>query len=235
MERNELHIVTPSAWLADRVRESTVTADRFDISVIPYGLDLDAFAPRDRAECRNILGIPADAEVLLFAAHSVSNRRKGFRLLLEALEQIGGRDRLFVLSVGRGAPGLPEGLAGRHVGYTGEDRLLAVLYSAADLFVLPSLQDNLPATMLESIACGTPVIAFDAGGIPEAVRSGQTGETVPTGDSAALARAISDLLDQPSYLQELRGSCRDTAVAEYRLDIQASRYGELYAALRSRS
>ena len=232
MDAGDLHIVTPSSWLADRVRQSSVTGYRFPVSVIPYGLDLDAFAPRDRQECRRILGIPADAEVLLFAAHSVGNRRKGFGLLVDALDRIRDRERLFVLSVGRGAPDLAEGIAGRHVGYTGEDRLLGVLYSAADLFVLPSLQDNLPATMLESIACGTPVVAFDAGGIREAVKSGRTGEVVPTGDPGALAAAIAGLLDRPAHLEELRRSCRDTALAEYTLDLQARRYRDLYSTLR---
>jgi len=223
-------IVAPSVWLAREAERSSILG-RLPIYVIPYGLDTETFRPRDRAASRRGLGIPEGARVLLFVAQSTENRRKGFPLLIEALGSLSGRvPDLLLVSVGQGSPetgGLPH----LSLGSVSTDDMLATIYSAADLFVAPSLQDNLPNTVLESLACGTPVVGFKTGGLPDMVRSGSTGALVPTGDVRSLSEAIVSLLNDQSLRSGLSNECRRIAVSEYALHHQAERYQALYADL----
>jgi glycosyltransferase involved in cell wall biosynthesis len=118
-----------------------------------------------------------------------------------------------------------------HLPSVNDDGFLSLIYSAADVFVAPSLADNLPNTILESIACGTPVVAFNAGGIPDAVRPGVTGLLAKTGDAAELRGAILQLLGNDSKRAEMSANCRRIALAEYSLELQASRYVQLYQSM----
>jgi glycosyltransferase involved in cell wall biosynthesis len=106
-----------------------------------------------------------------------------------------------------------------------------MIYSAADIFVLPALQDNFPNTALEALACGLPVIAFDAGGVPEIVRDGLTGLLVEPANPQALASAIEELVGNPERRKEMSANCRRIAVQEYALEVQARRYSDLYSSL----
>ena len=229
LDSSRLQFVTPSRWLAEEIRRSPL-AGRFPISVIPYGLDLNDFAPRDRAACRDILGLPLDAKVLLFVADGLDNERKGFAQLTAALAALPRDVPVAILSVGRNKPDVEIHVPWIHVGSVGNDRLLSVLYSAADIFIIPSLQDNLPNAVLEAMACGTPVLGFAVGGIPDMVRPGVTGMLVPPADVEALGSAIIQLLRDPEHLGEMGLNCRRVAIEEYSLVLQAGRYSKLYAA-----
>jgi glycosyltransferase involved in cell wall biosynthesis len=224
---DQLHIVTPSRWLQEERKRSSLLS-RFSGSVIPYGLDTDLFAPRHRDTARDVLGLPLDAKVVLFLADSVSIPRKGFHILVEALAGIDSVQKMLLLSLGSGEPAVPNSVAHTHVGPVQNDRILSYAYSAADVFVAPSLQDNLPNTILESFASGTPVVAFDIGGIPDAVRPGVTGLLAKPGDPASLRAAILDLLSNHEMRRKMASNCRDVAVNEYSLKLQAQRYIELY-------
>jgi glycosyltransferase involved in cell wall biosynthesis len=224
-----LHIVTPSRWLGDTARESTLLK-RFACTVIPYGLDTSVYKPIERGECRKALDIPLDAKAVLFVADANQNKRKGLSLLLDALSLVRDIPGLVLLSIG----GAPAGIGGDipHVamGQVRDDRLLASVYSAADVLVIPSLQDNLPNTVLEAMACGTPSVGFDVGGIADMIRPGLTGLLAPPRDVPALAGAIRSLLSDENR-GRLGGACRDLAVAEYDLKLQARRYLDLYETL----
>jgi glycosyltransferase involved in cell wall biosynthesis len=223
----QLHIVAPSHWMQEQVQRSSLLS-RFECSHFPYGLDTEVFAPRDRREARARLGIPLDAKVILFVADGVDDPRKGFRLLAEALAGPGQDEGVFLLSIGAGEP--PKlGNAGHvHLPRTSDDALLARIYSAADVFAIPSLQDNLPNTILESLACGVPVVGFDVGGVPDAVRPGVTGLLARVGDVADLREGILELLRNDAKREELSANCRRIALAEYALEIQARRYVQVY-------
>jgi glycosyltransferase involved in cell wall biosynthesis len=117
------------------------------------------------------------------------------------------------------------------LGLLEDEKFLSLAYSAADLFVLPTLQDNFPNTALESLSCGLPVVGFKVGGVPEIVREGCTGLLAEAGNSEALANAIESLLTDPGRRLEMAANCRRIAVEEYRLEIQARRYLELYASM----
>ncbi len=222
-----LHIVTPSRWLARQVRRSPLLRDR-PVSVIPNGLDTQAFSPRDRRSAREVLGVPPEAKVVLFVAQWTGIRRKGFRLLLEALAGLSSVPNLLLMSLGVGGGSDDIGIPHVHFDRTDDDRLLALVYSAADLFVIPSLQDNLPNTVMEAMSCGTPVVGLDVGGIPDMVRPGTTGSLVPPGDVKALGAAIAGLLEDDPKRREMARNCRRIAVEEYSLEVQARRYVELY-------
>lgn len=224
-----LHIVTLCQWMTDQVKQSSLL-NRFPITVIPNGLDLAQFAPRDKRLAREVLSVPPDACVLLFVADGATNRRKGFSLLADALKSLDMPEELYVLSVGHGQPTLDGGVRHLHLGPV-DYRWLSLVYSAADVFVIPSLQDNLPNTVLEAMACGTPVVGFAVGGIPEMVRHGSTGLLVPPADVAALRRTINEMLLNRSRLEEMSHMARRVAVSEYSLDRQARRYNDLYQSL----
>lgn len=230
VDSSRLHFVAPSRWLADEAGRCAFTK-RFPISVIPYGLDLDEFSPRDRTASRESLGLPADARILLFVADGVDNQRKGFALLAAALADLPRDAPVAMLSVGRNKPDVEIHAPWFHVGSVNNDRQLSALYSAADLFVIPSLQDNLPNTVLEAMACGTPVLGFSVGGIPDMVRPGVSGALVAPMDWQALGAEIVRLLRDPGRLRDMGANCRRIATEEYPLGLQAARYRELYQAM----
>lgn len=224
---DRLRIVTPSRWLAQQARRSPLLR-RFSVTVIPNGLDTDIFAPRGRREARPSLGIPLEANVILFVAQSATKRRKGFSLLARALTGLDEVLAPLLISLGKGNPQVGGSLPHLHLGHVKHNRLVALAYNVADLFVIPSLQDNLPNTVLESLACGTPVVGFDVGGIPDMVRPGMTGLLAPVGHVDALREAIQTLLEKPVARTQMSANCRRVAVGEYALEVQARRYVELY-------
>jgi glycosyltransferase involved in cell wall biosynthesis len=229
VDPRRLHFVALNRWMAANLSQHPFL-NRFPVTIIPNGLDTDVFAPRDRKFAREILGLPQDATIILFVASNVQIRYKGFLPLTEALSGLKEQDNLLLISVGTKSE-LNLGIPHAHLGHLNDDRLLALTYNAADLFVVPSLQDNSPNTVLESMACGIPVVGFETGGIPDMVRDGVTGLLAPRNDVAALRRAIEDLLRNPSKREEMSAQSRRIAVAEYTPDRQAARYAALYQAM----
>jgi glycosyltransferase involved in cell wall biosynthesis len=204
---------------------------RFDVSVIPYGLDLDVLKPRPKGAARLALGLPADGQIVLFVAQSIDNPRKGFGLLAQALSGLETDSSLLLLSLGAGRPELSADVPYRQVGYTTDDHLLATVYSAADVFVTPTLQDNLPATVLEAMACGTAAVGFEVGGVPEMIRDGETGLLARAESVPALRSALAEALARPERLAEMGRQSRLVAEGEYSLQLQAERYRDLYRSL----
>jgi glycosyltransferase involved in cell wall biosynthesis len=222
-----LHMVTPSRWLAGEVQRSSLLG-RFAVSVIPYGLATEVFAPRDKRLAREMFGIPTESKVVLFAAQFGGWHNKGFSLLVEALAPLPG---IHLLSVGSGVPSLTLPFPHLRTGLIDNDRIFSWAYSSADLYVTPTLDDNFPNTVMESMSCGTPVVGFEVGGVPDMVRNGVTGLLVPKGDACALRQAIRRVLDSPSLRTEMATNCRRIALEEYDIRLQARRYLELYTSL----
>jgi glycosyltransferase involved in cell wall biosynthesis len=230
-----LHVVGTSRWIAAEAKRSSLLG-RFPVSVIPNGLDTDEFAPRDKGFSRDLWNIPRDAKVVLFAAESIANVRKGFRHVAEALAGITTNvSNLLLVSVGGGKCALPAGLPHLALGKVNNDRMLSTIYAAADVFVIPSLQESFGQTVIESLACGTPVVGFSSGGIPDMVRPGQTGWLAPTGDTRALRDAIAEALSDDARRAAMAATCRAVAVEEYSLDVQSRAYAALYETLIARA
>lgn len=228
-----LTLVSPSRWLADCARSSSLFKDT-RMEVIPYGLDLQRFRPLDKRAARDILGLPQDKNLILFGALAPDDRRKGFAHLKEALGRLaadGGAGDTELVIFGSGRPERPADL-GFPVHYTGrlhDDISLSLLYSAADVFVAPSLQDNLPNTVLEAMACGTPSVAFRIGGMPDMIDHGVNGHLSAPFDTAEMAHGLRDLLGDPRKRSEFGAAARKKAEREYPLARQAEAYRKLYA------
>jgi len=114
------------------------------------------------------------------------------------------------------------------IGFSDDERIMSLVYSAADLFAIPSLQDNLPLAALEALACGLPTVGFHVGGLPDIVREGQTGSLTQPGDIRALCNTIAELLQNGERRASMGQASRRVAVEEFRLDVQARRYVSLY-------
>jgi glycosyltransferase involved in cell wall biosynthesis len=231
---NMMQIVAPSRWLAAEAKKSSLFG-HLPVTVIPYGLETDRFQPRDRHFARQLFEIPSEAKVVLFVADWANEKRKGLDLLLEAIRGLGDLPGLYVFAVGRNVSSKVLGACSKTINYIRDDLTLSLVYSTADVFVVPSLEDNLPLTALEALACGIPTVAFSVGGIPDIVREGQTGILTPTGDVGALRRAIAELLQNPKRRATMSQECRRVAVQEYSLDVQARRYVTLYEELAGRA
>ena len=231
--RDRITIVTPSRWLSDLAKVRF--GELLRVETIPYGLDLKEFKP---AECRNSarmsLGLPAEALVVLTGADSLSDPRKGAALLQEAMELLPPDilQRIHFVTFGASENDARIRCDYTHFGRVPDNRLLNLIYGAADVFVLPTLADNLPNTLLEAMAAGTPSVVFDAGGCPEVVRDGETGFVADYSSIQSLAGAISRMmsLDDES-VNTMRGRCRKVAEEEYSIDLQATRYLDLFAEL----
>ncbi len=222
-------IVSPSSWLAAEARRSSMFKG-FSVEVIPHGLDVEIFKPLDKRTAREVLGLPLDAKVILFAADGVKNNRKGYDLLLEALAQFQGSPAPFLVSLGGGAaPGMAANVCA--LGHISSPRLMALAYSSADVFVAPSRAEAFGQVALEAMACGVPVVAFDVGGLPDMVRPGITGLLAPPEDVGALSRAIEAMLGNDDLRGRMSAECRRVAVAEFSLEMQANRYKALYESL----
>ncbi len=222
-----LYFVSPSKWLAQEAAKSPLI-NRFPIRVIPNGLNTEIFSPKDKSIAREALGIPGEAKVVLFVAASLEERRKGIFFLREAIKSLHDMPGLLTVSVGQGDS---ENAQTNHL-YLGEvwsERVLSIIYSIADLFITTSLQDNLPNTIMEALACGTPVVAFNVGGIPEMVRHMETGYLARYKDVEDLARGINTLLSDPDLHSKISKRCREVAVKEYSSDLQTERYIDLYS------
>ena len=230
LSRDRLHIVALNQWMAGQVKRSSLLG-RFDCSVIPNGVDLEEFKPIPQAAAKAALGIPSGRRVVAFVADSVSNVRKGFGLLLEALDTLKARQNLFLLVVGKHQD-LPRlSFPSLIVGHIQAAPFLRQIYSAADLFLISSLEDNQPNTVLEAMACGTPVVGFKVGGISEMVEEGRTGLLASAGNVTELARSIDFLLDHEHERTEMSGRVRRRAEEVFSREGQVQKYLDLYLRL----
>jgi len=229
--------VAPSRWLADAAARSQVFAPGA-VQHLWNSIETDLFRPGDRQAIRAQLGIAPEVRTILFGANNNGERRKGFRHLMAALRrlqlapefaQLAKAGRLKILIFGQATPEIEEQrLPVLDLGFITEDRRLAEAYNAADLVVLPSLDDNQPNILLEAMACGTPVVAFAIGGIPEVIRDAENGRLVPPFDAATFARAILDLLLDPAQAARLGEAARRDILAAAALDVQAGHYEALF-------
>lgn len=234
-------LVSPSRWLSDLALEAKPTKS-CEIQLIANGVDLTVFSPKFRAIAREELNLSSDSQVIMFAAESLDgDKRKGGAELRRALERVQtsrGGALLDVILMGRGGIDLLSGIPGivvHHVGYVSDQAVAAKLYSAADVFICPSLQDNLPNALIEAAACGTAAVAFNVGGCGEIIDNEVSGLLVPGGDSAALGDAIERLVSEPERLAGMGRAARARAELLYSDTKMAYSYLSLYHELILRS
>ena len=232
-----LTIVTPSRWMGRCARESRLFKS-FRVEVIANSLETDLYSPLAKAQAKERLEIPDDAVTFLFGAIDGSEKRKGFAELTGAMksclenkffQELLRKDQLRLLCFGNPNDQLESmGIPVVSLGRLGTDEEIRNAYSAADIFLLPSLEDNLPNTILESMSCATPVVAFDVGGVPDMVSDGVNGLLVKAFDTQQMGKAIVSLAMDPEKRLSMGKACRERAVRDYALDVQAGNYLNLY-------
>lgn len=229
-DHSDLTIVAPSRWLEDVAKKSIL--NKFEIHHIPYGIESEVFNPIDPDLCRHALGIDTKQKIIFFAAANLEDERKGFHLLLQAIEALPQslKQEVALLTLGSSVRYQYQnsGVPSIHLGYINNDRVKAIAYSAADLFVFPTQADNLPLVLQESLACGTPMVSFNVGGVPDLVRPGITGYLAELDNISDLRDGIVQLLENPDIRNAMSKKCREIAVTEYSLSLQAQRYQQLY-------
>ena len=203
---HRLVLTAPSQWLANLTSELTDTKCHF----LPNPIDLNIFVPGDRAEARRRWGLPEEGLVILAGADSLKDERKGIDLLLEAWGQR-KKDGTLALFGRNGQK--REGIV--NLGSIDTDVAMADAYRAADLYVHPARLENAPCTIQEALACGTPVLAFKVGGIPEMISSGKTGFFAEKISSDSLSQKLGKCLRQPENLLQMRLDCRGKAEKEW--------------------
>lgn len=229
-QRSKFTIVTPSKWLSGLVKQSMLAT--FDVRHIPHGIDTEIYQPIEKNLAREILGIPKNKKILIFGAETMKRPLKGADLLVRALQKIPDtlKQEIVLLVFGNDSDGLTDetGIPSIPLGYLRNDRMKVVAFSAADLFIHPSRAENSPLVILESMACGTPVAAFEVGGVPELVREGITGKLAKPEHSADLARVIEEMISSPETLNTMREQCRSIVLKEYPIELQVNRTIDLY-------
>lgn len=222
-----------SEWIARTARESVWLREARFVS-IPNPIDTTLFRPIDRREARQRLGLPEGKRLILFAAAKLSDTRKGAAFLLEACRLLAAEmeGELEIILMGSDATELSalSPVPVRALGYISGAAELAVAYSCADLFVIPSLEDNLPNTIMEAMACGTPCVGFRTGGIPEMIDHEVNGYVAASRDSADLARGIAWVLRHPEP-GNLSVACREKVMRRYQESVVAKKYIALYQEL----
>ena len=235
LREGRLAIVGCSNWITDLARQSPFFDGRI-VESIPNALPTRFFAPQDRLAARRRLGLPTDRRLVLFVAYKATDPYKGIYLLKEACSRL--TDNVFLkntaelVAVGKDAESLRGTfpLPVHTFNYISDPATMAALYAAADVLVAPTLQDNLPNTIAEAMACGTPVVGFRVGGLPQMIDDGVNGRLVCPKDSAALGDAIADVLTQTRQ-QTLSDAARAKALACYAEPAVAQRYLALYERL----
>jgi glycosyltransferase involved in cell wall biosynthesis len=229
-------VVATSRWLADMARSSSLFNDR-RIEIIPNGLDTEKFKPLNKRDARYALNLPQDKKLILFSAfRATSDKRKGSQHLMPALERMaadGWAEKAELLMIGASSPQDPPdlGMKVHYMGYLQDEISQVLLYSAADATIAPSVQENLSNTVMESLACGTPAIAFDIGGMPDMIDHRANGYLARPFDSADLAEGIKWVLGNEERHASLSSQSRRSVLERFALDRVAGRYLALYSSV----
>lgn len=229
-----LTLVSPSNWLAQCAKDSSLFKD-VRVEVIPHGLDIEKYKPIDRNVARSLLNIPQDKQIVLFGAAGVAtdDPRKGFYLLQSALQKLSQskwQDNIELVVFGATEPEKPLdlGFKTHYLGRLHDDISLALVYSTADVMIVPSIQEAFGQTASESLACGIPVVAFNATGLKDIVEHQQNGYLAKPFEPEDLAQGIAYVLEDKERHQKLCHRAREKAEKEFTLELQAWRYLSLF-------
>jgi len=228
--RERLAFVANSVWSGEQARLSALTKGR-KVEVIHYGLAQTVYSPQKRRESRQALGIGAEEAVLLFAAHDLGLPHKGGRYLRDALVNVRCQRPIRLLTMGGGHLQVGSGYRHTHFGQIESDELQTLLYRAADVFVIPSLEEAFGQSALEAVACGAVVAGFNVGGIPDIVKCGLNGLLVERQDAQALSEVIQKLLEDEALRHRWQNSCENWVREHFSYSKNAAAYVALYDSL----
>jgi glycosyltransferase involved in cell wall biosynthesis len=228
-----LTIVTPSSWLAERAAASSLFAG-YRIHVVPLGINTSVYRPIDQSVARHLLGLPTDKKLILFGALGAdTNGRKGRDLLEAALLRVKNpelRSSLQLVVFGAAEGARPNELSAMttYLGHLHDDLSLALAYSAADVMVVPSREDNFPLTALEALACGAPLVGFDATGARDLIDHQETGYLARSFDVDDLLHGLVWVLENDERRQLLARQARRKVEQRFTIERVANIYVDLY-------
>lgn len=229
---HDMTAVSPSVWLADEAKTSDLFQN-FKIEHIPNGIDTDIFKKHGTASSRKKYGLPLDKKLILFGAvNPLSGERKGYKLLIDVVHKLLASDisKNVAVVVFGSADGhnIDFGLPTYFAGKISSEQDLAELYSAADIFIAPSKEDNLPNTVVESMACGTPVAAFHIGGMPDMIDDKINGVLIPAFETEPMAEEVASVLSDAGYRERLSVGARKKALEKFDIHTVVKKYYQLY-------
>jgi glycosyltransferase involved in cell wall biosynthesis len=231
----DLSLITPSRWLAGRVRESALLGSK-NIYDIPNPLNIKVFKPTDKIAARKRLGLPENKTFVGFVALNTSNYFKGGTYLIEALHKISKehpelKDKIAVLLLGKSNQTSLEKIPFRvfSPGYITNEEKLIDFYNSLDAFILPSLEENLPNTIIEAMSCGVPPVSFNVGGVPEIIDHKQNGYLAEYKSVEDLASGIVWVLKNRD--SDLIENARKKVVENYDYPVVAKRYLKIYQSI----
>ena len=231
--RSHLAVVAQSRWMVGMAEQSMLR--RFPIHRIPNGIDTEIYRPHEPELCRSVLNIPKGKKVLMFMAANLSGRLKGGDIFISAMQRLPEslKAETVILLLGRRGETLAHslGIQTIYLGYVQSDLLKVICYSAADCFVSPTRAESFPNVLLESIACGTPVVSLKVGGVPDIARHKVTGLLADPEDVEGFGKHIIEMLEDDALRNAMRQQCRQIALEEYSISLQAQRYIDLYRQL----
>jgi glycosyltransferase involved in cell wall biosynthesis len=232
----QITFVTCSQWLAGEAQKSALLKGQRVVS-IPNPIDTHIYTPKDKQQARHRVGLPTEGRIILFASQRVTNRNKGMGYLLEACRLLAEqypekKEDITVAILGGHAEEIEGQLPFRTcpLGYVNDEQRIVDIYNAADVFVLPSLSENLPNTIMEAMACGVPSVGFRIGGIPEEIDHQQNGYVADYCSSEDLARGIWWTLYEADH-EAVRKACLQKVAHNYSQQSVANRYLEVYESL----
>lgn len=223
----KLIIVTPSNWLRVLSSSSNLFKD-YEHITIRNGVDTENWKPIKKDKARGYFNLPNNKTILLFVADKLRNRRKGFKALINALEKIYSNDNsLLLCSVGKQIEKTQKmDFEYRNLGFIVDEKEMNKVYAASDCLIIPSVEDNLPNTIIESLLSGTPVIGFPNGGIPEMIEHGKNGLICKNSDVDSLTEAIETFIKDKFNFSS--NDISKNASMKYNIHIQAQKYIYLY-------
>lgn len=231
-ENLDLTIVTPSSWLGECAKKSSLF-NKTRVEVIPNGIDLNRFRPIDKNIARDVLHLPKDKKLIFFGAlTALDDKKKGFSLLKKALKELfsKGNKNIEIVIFGSFKPKSEENLGFKthYLGHFYDEISLALLYSAADVMIVPSIQEAFGQTASESLACGTPVVAFGNTGLLDIVDHQKNGYLAKPFDTTDLACGIKWVLEDDKRREQLCRNAREKVINEFDIVKVARRYEDLY-------
>jgi glycosyltransferase involved in cell wall biosynthesis len=209
LEDSSIYFVTCSHWLEQEAKASALLRGQKIVS-IPNPIDTHIYRSGDKQTARKNLGLPEDKRLILFVSQRVTNKNKGMDYLIDACRQM--EDYELVILGGHAEEVVDQlPLKAHPLGYVNDERRIVEIYQAVDVFVLPSLSENLPNTIMEAMACGVPCVGFKVGGIPEEIDHKRNGYVAEYRDSDDLARGIRWILSEADYDQLSQEAVRKVA------------------------
>lgn len=223
---SEFTIVCPSEWLKIKVERSMLKNK--EVKLIYNGIDEKVFTPERKQLAREKLKLPKEKQILFFTAErATDNIYKGGHIIKKVYESLRNNDDLLFICVGSDKTNNNFG-NWVDIPYINDQQELALYYAASDLFIYPSLADNCPLVVLESMSCGTPVIAFRTGGIPELIDHLENGYLAAYNDSDDFIKGITYFLMNPSLCQSASVQARKKIEKKFTLKNMAEQYCALY-------